>query len=154
MRGETVYNTYMNESRRREEAGLFTILHTAGVAGSHVESKLNAVGLSMAKLAALTALREAGESLPLSQLAERLSCVKSNITQLVDRLEADGLVSRAADPRDRRSRLAVMTAAGRKSCEAGTRIQQQAERVLLSELSGTERRQLASLMAKLERSAR
>ena len=30
------------------------------------------------------------EPLPLSQLAERCSCVRSNITQLVDRLEADG----------------------------------------------------------------
>jgi DNA-binding MarR family transcriptional regulator len=149
-----MYNTYMNDSERGGQAGLFTLLHAAGVAESHVESKLAAIGLSLAKLAALTALREAGESLPLSQLAERLSCVKSNITQLVDRLEADGLVSRAADPHDRRSRLAVMTAAGRKACEAGTRIQQQAEQVLLSDLSGTERRQLAALMAKLEKGAR
>lgn len=149
-----MYNTCMNDSKRGEQAGLFTLLHAAGVAGSHVESKLGTAGLSLAKLAALTALREAGDSLPLSQLAERLSCVKSNITQLVDRLEADGLVSRAAAPHDRRSRLAVMTPAGRKACELGTRIQREAERVLLSELSGTERRQLASLMAKLEKGAR
>ena len=149
-----MYNTYMNDGLRRGQAGLFTLLHAAGVAGSHIESKLTVVGLSMAKLAALNALREAGESLPLSQLAERLSCVKSNITQLVDRLEADGLVSRADDPHDRRARLAVMTAAGRKACETGTRIQQQAEEQLLSELSGTERRQLAALMEKLEKSAR
>jgi DNA-binding MarR family transcriptional regulator len=80
--------------------------------------------------------------------------VKSNITQLVDRLENDGLVSRAADPHDRRSRLAVMTPAGRKACDAGTRIQQQAERLLLSDLSGSERRQLATLIAKLEKNAR
>ena len=149
-----MYNTYMNDDVPGEQAGLFTLLHAAGVAGGHVEAKLAAVGLSLAKLAALTALREAGESLPLSQLADRLSCVKSNITQLVDRLEADGLVSRAADPHDRRSRLAVMTAAGRKACDTGTRIQQDAEQLLLSDLSGTERRQLAALMAKLERSAR
>jgi DNA-binding MarR family transcriptional regulator len=149
-----MYNTYMNDNRREEHAGLFTLLHAAGVAEGHLESKLNAAGLSLAKLAALVAIRDAGESLPLTQLAERLSCVKSNITQLVDRLEADGLVSRAADPHDRRSRLAVMTAAGRKACDAGTRIQQQAERTLLSELSATERRQLVALMAKLEKGAR
>ena len=149
-----MYNTYMNDSEREPQAGLFTLLHAAGAAEGHVEAKLAAAGLSLAKLAALTALRDAGESLPLSQLADRLSCVKSNITQLVDRLEADGLVSRAADPGDRRSRLAVMTAAGRKACETGTRIQQQAERALLGELSATERRQLTTLMAKLEKSAR
>jgi len=143
----------MNEKERGKPAGLFTLLHAAGVAGDHVETKLAAVGLSLAKLAALSALREAGESLPLSRLAERLSCVKSNITQLVDRLETDGLVSRADDPHDRRSRLAVMTSAGRKACEAGTRVQQQAERALLSDLSAAERRQLAVLMAKLEKGA-
>lgn len=144
----------MNDSERGAEAGLFTLLHAVGAAESHVEARLAEAGLSLAKLAALSALRQAGESLPLSQLAERLSCVRSNITQLVDRLEADGLVSRTADPHDRRSRLAVMTAAGRKACDAGTKIQQQAEKRLLSDLSGAERRQLSVLMAKLEKTAR
>ncbi len=142
----------MNETGERE-AGVFTLLHAAGAAQDLLEARLGGAGLSLAKLAALSALRDAGESLPLSQLAERLSCVRSNITQLVDRLVADGLVSRAADPHDRRSRLAVMTSAGREACETGTRIQQQAEQALLSELSPAERRQLAVLMAKLEKSA-
>src|SRR3954469_25408891 len=143
-----MYNTYMNDIRRGEHAGVLTVLHAAGAAESHVEAKLAVVGLSLAKLAALSALRDAGESLPLSQLAARLSCVKSNITQLVDRLEADGLVSRTADPHDRRARLAVMTPAGRNACEAGTRIHQEAEQVLLSGLSIAERLQLSELMAK------
>lgn len=148
-----MHNAYMNENGERE-AGLFTLLHAAGAAQDHVEAKLAEVGLSLAKLAALSALRDAGESLPLSQLAERLSCVRSNITQLVDRLVADGLVSRAADPHDRRSRLAVMTSAGRIACDAGMRVRGEVERVLVGDLSTDERRQLASLMAKLERSAR
>ena len=147
-----MYNTYMNDKGGRE-AGLFTLLHAAGTAQDHVEARLADVGLSVAKLAALSALSAAGESLPLSHLAERLSCVRSNITQLVDRLEADGLVTRAADPHDRRSRLAVMTTAGRLACETGTKIQQHAENTLLGDLSATERRQLATLMAKLEKSA-
>jgi DNA-binding MarR family transcriptional regulator len=144
----------MNDVERGAPGGLFSLLHAAGVAEWHVESRLTTVGLSLAKLAALTALRQAGDSLPLSQLAERLSCVKSNITQLIDRLEADGLVTRAADPHDRRARLAVVTPAGQKACDAGQRIQQEAEQVLLSELSAAERRQLGSLMAKLEKGAR
>src|SRR5882757_4463031 len=109
---------------------LSAMLHAAYAAAAEVEAKLNAVGLSWAKLAALKVLSEAGESLPLGQLAGRLSCVKSNITQLVDRLEADGLVARKPDPKDRRTRLAVMTAAGRKACKDGTRIQEQTEREL------------------------
>src|SRR5580698_9336015 len=84
-----MYNAYMND-KPRAAAGLFPLLHAAGVVQAHLESKLDAVDLSLAKLAALSALADAGESLPLGQLAGRLSCVKSNITQLVDRLEADG----------------------------------------------------------------
>ena len=137
----------------RPSAGLFALLHAADAAQSHVESKLNTIGLSLAKLAALNVLREAGDSLPLGQLADRLSCVKSNITQLVDRLEADGLVMRTPDPNDRRSRLAVTTAAGRKSCTAGLRLQERTERQLFGGLSANEARQLAALMGKVTKRA-
>ena len=144
-----LYNTYMNDTAKGSPPGLLPLLHAANSAQAKVESKLAAHGLSLPKLAALRALRDAGDSLPLGQLAGRLSCVKSNITQLVDRLEADGFVSRAPDPNDRRSRLAVMTAAGRKACEAGIRAQRQAERELFGSLSAEEARQLARLMEKL-----
>jgi DNA-binding MarR family transcriptional regulator len=129
---------------------LFAVLHAAGVLEAEVESRLDRVGLSLPKLAALKHLVLSGESLPLGQLAERLSCVKSNVTQLVDRLEADGLVSRAPDPGDRRSRLAVITDAGRHAYEQGIRIQQDAERELFSGLSPDESAQLLQLIGKLE----
>jgi DNA-binding MarR family transcriptional regulator len=136
------------------KATLFALFHASDVAHAHVESKLAAVGLSLPKLAALMCLVEAGESMPLGQLAERLACVKSNVTQLVDRLEADGLVSRADDPNDRRSRLAVITAAGRKSYEEGIRIQKQTERDLFAGLTADEAGQLMRLVGKLEERAR
>src|SRR6266480_2974214 len=131
--------------------GLFAVLHASGVLESRTELKLAEVGLSLPKLAALHRLTEAGGSLPLGQLAERLACVKSNVTQLVDRLEADGLVSRAADPNDRRSRLAVLTEAGRKAYARGTEIQSQAEKELFSALSTEESKRLHELLAKLGR---
>src|SRR5437588_4162257 len=122
--------------------GMFTLLGAASSIHDFAESRLSIVGLSIPRLAALQRLIDAGGSLPLGQLAERLSCVKSNVTQLVDRLEADGLVSRAADPNDRRSRLAVITAAGNRAYERGTEIQQQAERELFGALSSEESAQL------------
>ena len=124
------------------------------MAQSHVEAKLASLGLSLPKLAALRALSDAGVSLPLGQLAERLSCVKSNITQLVDRLETDGFVARAHDPNDRRSRLAVMTPAGRKACDEGTRVQDETERELFGVLSPDEARQLGSLIGKVTQRAK
>jgi MarR family transcriptional regulator, transcriptional regulator for hemolysin len=131
---------------------LIALLHTAHAAQTEVESKLAELGLSMAKLHALKALAEAGGSLPLGQLAERLSCVKSNITQLVDRLEADGFVAREGAAGDRRTRLAVLTAAGRKAVTAGARQQDETERDLLKRLTRDEARQLAALLEKVGRS--
>jgi DNA-binding MarR family transcriptional regulator len=133
-----------------ERTGLFAVLHTSSVLEGRVEAKLSEIGLSLAKLAALHRLSEAGESLPLGQLAERLSCVKSNVTQLVDRLEADGLVSRASDPNDRRSRLAVLTDAGREAYEKGRRIQNDAEETLFGTLTAEESATLHMLLAKLK----
>lgn len=134
-----------------QRTGLFAVLHASGVLETRIEARLSEVGLSLAKLAALHHLSEAGESLPLGQLAERLACVKSNVTQLVDRLEADGLVSRAADANDRRSRLAVLSATGREAYARGRQIQQQAERELFAALTPDESAKLHELLAKLER---
>jgi DNA-binding MarR family transcriptional regulator len=133
-----------------QRVGLFAVLHTSSVLESRVEAKLSEIGLSLAKLAALHRLSEAGESLPLGQLAERLSCVKSNVTQLVDRLEGDGLVSRAFDPNDRRSRLAVLTDSGRTAYQKGMKIQVQAEEELFGALTDAESATLHTLLAKLK----
>jgi len=133
-----------------ERSGLFAVLHASSVLESRVEARLADVGLSLAKLAALHRLTEAGESLPLGQLAERLACVKSNVTQLVDRLEADGLVNRIADPNDRRSRLAVLTDAGRTAYAKGSEIKMQAERELFGVLTAAESDTLHQLLGKLQ----
>jgi DNA-binding MarR family transcriptional regulator len=133
------------------KAGLFAVLHAASSVESRVESRLAEVGLSLPKLAALHHLSQAGDSLPLGQLAERLACVKSNVTQLVDRLEADGLVTRAADPNDRRSRLAVLTESGKTAYAKGTHIRQESEREIFGVLTRDEADSLQSLLSKLER---
>lgn len=96
-----------------------SILHAAHAIEDRIEKALDGVGLSIAKHSALTKLQEAGEPLTLSELAERLSCVRSNITQLVDRLESDGLVRRVADPDDRRSVRAELTELGAEKQAAG-----------------------------------
>ena len=132
-----------------DRAGLFAVMHASSVLEGRVEARLGEVGLSLAKLAALRRLSEAGGSLPLGQLADRLSCVKSNVTQLVDRLEADGLVSRTADTADRRSRLAVLTEAGHTAHARGLEIFEVAERELFGVLTEEEGDRLHALLAKI-----
>jgi len=73
----------------------------------------------MPKFSVLNALVATGEPVSLSELASRLSCVKSNMTQLIDRLEAEGLVRRVPDPRDRRAVRAEITELGRERHQAG-----------------------------------
>jgi DNA-binding MarR family transcriptional regulator len=134
-----------------DPVSLRSLLHAAGSVESFVESRLSTVGLSIPKLTALGRLVESGESLPLGQLADRLACVKSNVTQLVDRLEADGLVSRTPDPNDRRSTLAIITPAGRDAYEQGIRIHRSAEQELFGTLTADEASALAAIIEKLER---
>jgi DNA-binding MarR family transcriptional regulator len=49
---------------------------------------------------------------PMNELAEALACDASNVTGLVDRLEARGFVERRADSADRRVRTLVLTPEG------------------------------------------
>jgi|UPI00068C3D91 MarR family 2-MHQ and catechol resistance regulon transcriptional repressor len=66
--------------------------------------------LSQPKFNALMELYYAGEEgLPLSELGERMLVSRANITGLIDRLQRDGLVVRAVDPKDRRVIRAQLT---------------------------------------------
>ncbi len=134
--------------------GLFALLQGATCVADFVESRLAAVGLSIPKLAALQRLVDAGDALPLGQLAGRLSCVKSNVTQLVDRLEADGFVARELDPTDKRSRLAVLTEAGRNAWREGSKVQADAEGQLFAALSPDEADRLTEIIDKLKQTVR
>lgn len=125
------------------------LLATADSFRSRLESALGEADLSMAKLAVLRILTAAGEPMALSQLAEHNRCVRSNITQLVDRLEKDGFVRRILDPSDRRKRRAELTEAGRRAHAAGVRIVAAKERQLLGELSEPDRAALNHVMRNL-----
>ncbi len=57
-------------------------------------------------------LIEPGRPLPMRRLAETMSCDASNVTGLVDRLEARGLVQRRPSSEDRRVKELRLTPAG------------------------------------------
>jgi DNA-binding MarR family transcriptional regulator len=117
---------------------------------ARLEAALEPLGLSLAKFGVLANLATAGEPLPLHTLAERCACVRSNITQLVDRLEADVLVARHTDPHDRRSVRAELTPEGRRRHAAGLDALQRAEGALLAPLSPEQRKALLGLLSSLE----
>jgi DNA-binding MarR family transcriptional regulator len=58
--------------------------------------------------------------LPLGKISERLQVHAASVTNAIDRLEAQELVRRAANPIDRRGTLAEITGAGRRSARRAT----------------------------------
>ena len=69
------------------------------------------LGLGFAQAHALRML-DPEQPMPMSALAERLFCDASNVTGLVDRLEARGLVERRPAAGDRRVKALTLTPAG------------------------------------------
>jgi DNA-binding MarR family transcriptional regulator len=55
-----------------------------------------------------------GEEMPMSALASTLHCDNSNVTGIVDRLEARGLIERRSAPQDRRVKLLALTPEGER----------------------------------------
>jgi DNA-binding MarR family transcriptional regulator len=133
--------------------GMFGLIRAASSVQDYIEERLATVGLSIPRLAALQRLADAGDALPLGQLAERLACVKSNVTQLIDRLEADGLVKREPDPNDKRSRLAVLTDAGRRAWREGARVQNEVDAQLFSNLSVDDTVRLSEILDTIRRAS-
>jgi DNA-binding MarR family transcriptional regulator len=62
----------------------------------------------------LAQLERAPDGLTMGELSSHLMVTGANVTGLVDGLEGEGFVARAAHPRDRRSQVIRLTAKGRR----------------------------------------
>jgi DNA-binding MarR family transcriptional regulator len=110
----------------------------------HSSGRAAQLDLSVVQARALVALRE---PLAMRTLADRLGLDPGNLTGVVDRLEERGLLTREAQPTDRRVRLLVLTADGARLRDDIL------ERVYLlnpifSGLDEREQRTLSALLAK------
>jgi len=135
------------------EAGdqsIFALLRAAHALEAKVEDALERAGLSGPKYSVLSALVTANNPLSLSELATKLSCVRSNMTQLVDRLEADGLVRRAQCPEDRRLVKAEITDEGRTRQTNGAVEIARLHRDFAGRVRADDRAALARLLAALD----
>jgi DNA-binding MarR family transcriptional regulator len=131
-------------------ARLIVSLHSVE---ARLEAALEPLGLSIAKFGVLSKLVVAGEPLPLGTLAERIACVRSNVTQLVDRLEAEKLVRRVMDPQDRRSIRAELTREGRTLHATALKKVEDAEREIFSDLPQEQKETLLELLGALKGTA-
>jgi DNA-binding MarR family transcriptional regulator len=82
-------------------------------------------------------------------LCRQLEVSTGAMTNRLDKLERDGLVSRSRDPNDRRGVLLTLTQAGGERLDAYIDLGAQRERQLLEGLSRSDKRQLNELLTKL-----
>ncbi|MCF3183520.1 MULTISPECIES: MarR family transcriptional regulator [unclassified Streptomyces] len=85
---------------------------------------------------------------PMRGLASLLACDASNVTGIVDRLEARGLVRREPEPRDRRVKNVVATEEGRETMRR-VREEMQATHGALDTLDEAEGATLYALLERL-----
>ena len=93
-------------------------------------------------------LIEPGQPLAMSRLAEVLSCDASNVTGLVDRLEARGLLERRPAPGDRRVKVLALTVSGSRVRDDMLR-HMTGDPLPLSSLAPGERRELVRMLERL-----
>jgi DNA-binding MarR family transcriptional regulator len=93
-------------------------------------------------------LIEPERPIPMGQLAETLACDASNVTGLVDRLEARGLVLRRPSAGDRRVKVLVLTPTGSR-LRALLLDRMTAPPVALERLSLREQRALVRILTRL-----
>ena len=105
---------------------------------------LNQLGLAPMQSMALMQLQP-GEPMPMSALATALMCDNSNVTGIVDRLEAQGLVERRPAEHDRRVKMLIMTPRGAEiRAQLGARLGEPPEP--LAQLSPADQRALRDIM--------
>ena len=140
---------------RNHDRGAFAaasaLIRSAGAATNRIDQILHVSGLTFARYEVLLLLSwTRSGSMPLGRMRDRLLIHQAAVTNLVDRLEADGLVRRVPHARDRRTTLAEITSQGRKVVIPATR--QIAAQLRLG-ISDEQAEEVFALIQKLRRSA-
>jgi DNA-binding MarR family transcriptional regulator len=114
------------------------------------QTKVEALGVTVAEWVALRELFDAGE-VPPSALAERLAMSRGAISKLVDRLIAKGLVERGEEGSDRRYRSALITSSGKKLVPRLARLADANDAEFFGHLDPDSRRQLSETLREIVR---
>ena len=134
-------------------AAATSIMRAQQIVLSTVDEALRPFGLTFARYEALVLLQFSRKgSLPLGKMGERLMIHPTSVTNIVDRLEAQGFIRRVPHPTDRRTTLAEITDHGRRVVEEATRAVTAAS-FAMDGLTGRELEQLMRLLRKLRLSA-
>ncbi|MDT4926612.1 MAG: hypothetical protein QOG01_4325 [Pseudonocardiales bacterium] len=116
---------------------------------AELDAMLRPFGITFSRYEALVLLVHSHDgALSLSKIGERLQVHATSVTNVIDRLEAAGLVRREPNPRDGRGTLAVITDDGRDVADKATNAFN-AARFGMSALPLTQLEQLYSILRTL-----
>lgn len=119
----------------------------------HIRARLKQrFRMSLPRFDLMAQLERASEGLRMSELSRRLMVSGGNVTSLVDRLVADGLVERREVPGDRRAFAVRLTRRGRESFLAMAREHEAWIVELTGGLPSADRDRLYQLLGRLKRS--
>ena len=99
-------------------------------------------------------LERAEEGMTLNELSKRMMVTNGNVTGLVDRMVAEGLVDRRPAPKDRRSHFVRLTPLGRRLFQRMAAAHGRWLAVLFNGLDAKEMETMMALLAKAKQSAR
>jgi len=134
-------------------AAATSVMRAQQIVLAQVDEALKPFGLTFARYEALVLLTFSRRgSLPLGKMGERLMIHPTSVTNIVDRLEGQGLVRRVPHPTDRRTTLCEITDEGRELAEKATAAVT-AVGLGITGLSDREVDQLFRLLAKMRRAA-
>ena len=98
-----------------------SIMRAQQILLGQLDALLRPYGVTFSRYEALVLLAFSHNgSLPLSKIGERLQVHATSVTNVIDRLEAAGLVRREPNPQDGRGTLAVITPQGRAVARKAT----------------------------------
>jgi MarR family transcriptional regulator, organic hydroperoxide resistance regulator len=134
-------------------------IHALRAAAAHVERTLGRalepLGITAPQLELLQAIARAeGSAGGCSELGRQLAAPGPDVTRMLDRLDAAGLVSRKRDAKDRRVVHAVLTETGRTLLQTAAPVVNEAERTLFAELGEADREQLTARLEALRKNCR
>ncbi|MGB5285952.1 MAG: MarR family transcriptional regulator [Polyangiales bacterium] len=108
-------------------------------------ARLGTLGLSVARYETLLAIAR-DEGLSQRDLGERLLSAKSNVTGLLQRLEAAGAIRRETDEQDARGHRVFLTSIGRKLLRKGVGAQASVVQLMMKDIKRGEAQTIGRLM--------
>jgi DNA-binding MarR family transcriptional regulator len=130
-------------------AAATSIMRAQQVVLAAVDNALRPFGLTFARYEGLVLLYFSRKgSLPLGKMGQRLMIHPTSVTNIIDRLEDQGLVKRIPHPSDGRTTLAELTSEGRKLAVQATKAVNAAS-FGLDHLTQADLRSLVTIVRKL-----